>query len=624
MKNKIEELSKKISDAQTAYYNGSEIMDDDTYDALVYELGCLDPNHPLLSKVGAEGVDAWKKEKHLTPLGSLNKVNYPDEMSKWISSTLKDHEVLVVEKLDGLSIGCQYENGRLVHAPLRGNGLEGEDIINNVRKMKGNVNFVSDNFTGTIRGEIVLTKTDHQEFFPEASNPRNGASGICRRLDGEGCENLTLMFYQVIGNDIEFKTESSMFEFLEKNKFIVPNYKICKTAAEVNEVWKKYQDTTRSSLNYEIDGLVVNCNDVEFQKSLGSTNLRSKGKMAFKFANQFVKTTVKSITWQLGNSGRVTPVCWFEPVNLLGSNVEKASVYNIAYITELGLDVGAEVLICKANEIIPRVEKVIKSTGTIAPFPTECPECNSKLKMNGENLTCPNFNCSAQVKGRIKNWISELNILDFGETLIERVVECGKVKTVADLYKLTIKDLAGLERMGEKSATTAHTNLWAYSIIPLETMLGALSIPMIGTSSLKLVVEAGYDSLEKIQTMTAGDFEKIQGLGPIKAKSLVQGLTDYKEVIKQLLDNGVKVKGKTMGSLTGKSFCLTGTMVNKRADLEKMIEDAGGSIKGTVGKGLSFLVIADPENSTTTKAEKARKLGTALISEDDLLEMMSK
>jgi DNA ligase (NAD+) len=623
MKNKIEELSKKISDAQTAYYNGSEIMDDDTYDALVYELGCLDPNHPLLSKVGADGVDAWKKEKHLTPLGSLNKVNYPDEMSKWLNNTLKNQDVLVVEKLDGLSIGCQYENGRLVRGVCRGNGLEGEDIINNVRKMKGNVNFVSDNFTGTIRGEIVLTKTDHQKFFPEAANPRNGASGVCRRLTGEGCENLTLMFYQVIGNDDEFKTESSMFEFLEKNKFIVPNYKICKNAGEVNELWKQYQDTTRSSLNYEIDGLVVNCNDVEFQKSLGSTNLRPKSKLAFKFANQFVKTTVKEISWQSGNSGRITPVCWFEPVNLLGSTVEKASVYNIAYITELGLDVGAEVLICKANEIIPRVEKVINSTNTICPIPTECPECNSTLKMNGENLTCPNFNCPAQVKGRIKNWISELNILDFGETLIERLVENKKIQTVADIYALTIKDLMTVERMGEKSATTAYNNLWAYSTIPLETMLGALSIPMIGTSSLKLVVEAGYDTLEKIQAMTAADFEKIQGLGPVKAKSLVQGLQDYKEVIKQLLNNGVKIKEKTMGSLTGKSFCFTGSMLNKRADLEKMVENAGGSVK-SVGKGLSYLVIADAENSTTTKAEKARKLGTTLISEEDFLSMVSK
>ena len=472
-----------------------------------------------------------------------------------------------------------------------------------------------------IRGEIILTKDDHKKFFENFSNPRNTASGVCRRLDGEGCENLTLMFYQVIGDD-EFKTESSMFEFLEKNKFIVPNYKVCKNAEEVNELWKKYQDTIRSSLNYEIDGLVVNCNDVEFQKSLGVTNLKPKGKMAFKFATQFVKTIVKEIRWGLGNSGRVTPVCWFEPVNLLGSNVEKASVYNIAYITEIGLDVGAEVLICKANEIIPRVEKVIKSTGTVAPIPTECPECGSKLKMNGENLTCINFDCPAQVKGRIKNWISELNILDFGETLIERVVECGKVKTVADLYKLTIKDLASLERMGEKSATTAYNNLWAYSTIPLETMLGALSIPMIGTSSLKLVVEAGYDTLEKIQAMTEEDFEKIQGLGPIKAKSLVQGLTDYKQIIKQLLTNGVKIKEKSTGSLTGKSFCFTGTMVRKRADLEKMVENAGGSVK-SVGKGLSYLVIADAENSTTTKAEKARKLGTTLISEEDFIKLIS-
>lgn len=615
--NRIKELENKINQSQIAYYNGSSIIDDDEYDALIYELSVLDPKNKLLAIIGAEPTNEWKKEKHLFPLGSLNKVNMPSDMSEWISHNLLDKRVLVAEKLDGLSIGCQYDNGKLTKSILRGGGLEGEDILINVLKMYGCVKNIP-GFTGVLRGEIVLTKTNHKNYFETYANPRNAASGLCRRLDGEGCEHLTLMFYQVLGK--EFDTEKDQFGWLEKSGCIVPNYKVC-SSNEVNELWKQYQDTKRDLLDYEIDGLVVSCDDIAFQQSMGETNLKPKGKLAFKFANQFIKTTVKEITWAPGNSGRITPICWVEPVSLLGSTISKASIYNVAYIEKLGIDVGAEVLICKAGEIIPRIEKVVKSTGTITQIITNCPECNSILKMDGENLMCPNTQfCRAQIIGRIANYIKELNLLEWGSSLIEKLVDSGKVVTVADLYKLTVADLANLDRMGERSAQKAYDILWANTEIPLDILLGALSIQMIGGTTIRAIMDAGYYTIDKIVALTAADFEKVSGVGPTKAKFLADGLKSNKQVIAELLSNGIKIKEKVMGKLSGKSFCFTGTMINKRAVLEQMVVDEGGAVK-SAGKSLHYLVIADP-SSQTTKAQKARAFGTSLISEEDFLNMV--
>jgi DNA ligase (NAD+) len=620
---KIKELEEKIKSAQIAYYNDSSIIEDDEYDALIYELSCLDKDNDLLKVVGAEpAAEEWIKTKHPFPLGSLFKVNTPQELQEWITKDLHGKSVLWSEKIDGLSIGCIYEDGNLIKCPLRGNGFEGEDIFQNVLKMQGVVRYIP-GFTGVLRGEIIVTKQNHKTYFPDKANPRNCASGVCRRLDGEGCEHLTVMFYQVLGGD--FVTEQEQMQFLEKHKCIVPNYKLCKSSKEVDAVWQEYQDKTRDSLDWEIDGLVVAANDVSIQNELGETNLRPKGKRAFKFAKQFVKTIVKDITWSSGSMGRVTPICWVEPVSLLGSTVSKASIYNISYIKELGLDIGAEVLICKAGEIIPRIEKVIKSTGTIVKIPIHCQECKSILEMDGENLMCPNkLDCPAIIKGRIENWVNELNLLEWGESLIEHLVESKKATTIADLYKLSIADLASLERMGEKSATTCHRLLWEKSEVPLEIFLGGLSIPLIGQSSIKLIMAAGIDTLDKFLAAKIEHFMCVPGMGPGRSKSLFDGLNYNKELIKQLLENGVTIKEKVkiMGVLSGKTICFTGKAFHKRSVLEGWAIEAGAEVKNAVNKDLDILVIADAETSTSSKAVAARKFGIKLIDEEQFITMV--
>ncbi len=619
---RIKELEVKINEARNDYYNGTPKFSDKIYDAWVDELRILDPKNKAVTSVGASVVPSeWKKAKHQIPMGSLDKVNLPLELTKWSNDMAGTNELFVTEKLDGLSIEVVYENGKLVQGITRGDGDIGEDITVNVKKMRGVKNKLNNDFTGSLRGEIIMMKSIHQKHFADKANPRNAASGISKRLDGVGVEYLDIIFYQVLG-DVDFKTELEQFKWLETANISVPNYWVFKSSAEVNSHWRDYQDNKRSKLDYDIDGLVIRINDFAKQIALGDKDMRPKGAIAFKFDNEARESVIRSIAWQVGNSGRLTPVATVDPVLLVGATVTRASIYNLSYIEELELDVGAVVLVARANDVIPRIEELVKGTGTIAKAPTHCPECNGKTEMQGENLVCTNsIDCPAQIIGRIKNWVKELNLLEWGDSLIEKLIESKKVTTVADLYTLTVDDLAGLDRMGKKSAQKCHDLLWASKEIPLDVFLGALSIPMIGGSTIRSIMNAGCDTLEKFGQLGATQFEQVPGVGPTKAKSLADGLKSNQQLILNILDNGVKIKDKIVGKLTGSKIAITGSTTTKRSDLEKFISDNGGENKSSVSASCTHLVIADI-NSTSSKAVAARKLGIKLIDEKSLLNMV--
>ncbi len=622
-KDRIKELATNIIQARTDYYNHQPKVSDKVYDAWSDELRTFDPNHPALTAVGAPVVASeWKKAKHQIPMGSLNKVNLPVEMADWAKD--KDCKLwFVTQKLDGLSIELVYEHGKLVQGITRGDGIEGEDITVNVARMGGVNTDLKKDFNGSLRGEIIMTKSVWKQDFPEKANPRNAASGVSKRLDGIGVEKLNILFYQVLG-DVDFKTEVDQFVWLSDHKLGIPQYWSFKTIDEVNKHWRVYQDTKRDLLNYDIDGLVVRINDMAKQMSLGDKDLRPLGAMAFKFDNETRESTIRDIIWQVGNSGRITPVAVVDPVQLVGATVTRASVYNISYIEELKLDIGAKVLVARANDVIPRIEELVKGTGKVAKAPTHCPECGGFTKIDGENLMCTNTQfCRAQIVGRIKNWIKELNLLEWGDTLVEKLVESKKVVTVDDLYKLSVADLSGLDRMGDKSAQKCYDILYDINNtnISLDIFLGALSIPMIGGSTIRAIMKSGCDTLERFGQLKAEHFERVPGVGPTKAKFLADGLVHNQKVILSLLDLGITIKDKIQGVMTGKSICFTGSMVNKRPALEKMAADQGAEVKNSVGKGLTYLVIADP-NSTSSKAQAARKLGTKLISEDEFLDLV--
>lgn len=621
MKNRIKELEEKVLQARRDYYNNTPKVSDLVFDAWADELEKLDPNNIAIISVGAPlAVTEWKKAKHSVPMGSLNKVNTEEELSIWAKSCQLSSDFLLTEKLDGISINTVWANGKLVQAVTRGNSEEGEDITANVLKMKGIPKKLGESFSGNIRGEIVLFRSDHKKHFADYSNPRNAASGIAKRYDGKNVEHLNVIMYTVAGKD--FATEFDQFNWLKLVGLKIPNYKLCKTLKDVLKEYNAYQESVREKLDYEIDGLVVRANDLEKQFALGEKNHRPKGAVAFKFDAAGKETTIRRIVWQVGNSGRITPVAEFDKIDL-GVDVERASLYNYSYIKNLRLDVGAKVIVIRANDVIPRVEEVVKSSGSVAGYPDKCPECNSNTLWNGEYLLCSNkASCPAQVIGRLKSWINELNILEWGDGVLQRAIDANLLTDVADLYKLIPEQLEPLDRMGKRSATKLVDIIDKHREVPLENLIGGLGIEGVATSMTRLIINAGYDSLDAILKMSRKELEAIDGFGSIRAETFYNGLIENKDRINNILKAGVKIKARAKGVLTNKSFCFTGAAETPRPQLHRLVEENGGEVKKSVGKGLNYLVVADP-SSTSSKSQAARKLGTKVISEQDFLDMIS-
>ena len=621
------ELEQLLATYRKEYYvNHNPIVSDDVYDALRDELIDLKSDSPEIAAVGAaEPPSEWVKVAHEIPMGSLEKINTLEELTGWVNKvstgTTPFEELLVTEKLDGISIAIQYENGAFVRAVTRGDGIEGNDISVNVVKMKGVPGRLPKKFTGQVRGEILVTLSDLSKYFPGYSNPRNTASGISSRLDGEGCQYLTVMIYHVAEGLDNVEKRSEHIEFLQKMGFKTPNWYVTAMAPGVktpHDLWVEYQQSRRESLDYAIDGLVVEMNYITRQQALGESNGRPHGARAFKFAPISRQTVLRSIENETAGTGRICPVAIFDEVNLLGTKVTRASLYNWAYVRNLKLDVGCKILVARAGDVIPRVVESVTSMGTIAQPPTTCSSCGSETEMSGEYLVCTNTSdCPAQALGRLVRYVKSLDILEWGEAVMTRLVESGLVKDVSDLYKLTQKELAAVDRMGIKSAKKLLDTLNAKQPIPIEMFFGSLSIPGCGKTIMSMIVDAGYDTVDKLTSVTYDQLLAISGMGPVRAKVLTDWFAKHTE---WALSIDVKLKERTKGGLTGKSFCFTGKSKNKRAVLEEYVRNAGGSVKGSVGKGLSYLVLADP-NSGSTKAEAARKNGTLTISEEEFLEM---
>ncbi len=628
---RIAELAKLLRKYKDAYYNGTPLVTDAAYDALEDELRELDPSHALLASVGAPSatVTAWEKARHAIPMGSLNKAVSEEEFRGWAARCdelgKKDKlkgitgDLFVTEKLDGLSLAVTYDKGKLVDAITRGDGQIGERITQNARRMKGVPAQLKTKQSFTVRGEIILKLSDMKKAFPGAANPRNQASGTSKRLDGQGCEHLTVMFYDLDG--IDWKNEEAKFDILEELGLLVPNFKATDLEGAL-AYHKEYSKTKRAKLDYEIDGLVVRANDAHVQHMLGELGNRPRAAVAFKFASQAKVTTLLDIVWETGSSGRVTPVAVVKPVVLAGATVQRASLANAGMIAELDIGIGDEILVSRRNDVIPYVEEVVTKKGKTAKPPTKCAICTSTLERIGEYIACRNKKCTALIEGRIENWIAALGVLDWGDKLIAQLVDAKLVSEPADLYKLKPQQIANLERRGMVIAQKVLDNLKAAQLT-LPKFLAALGIENFGLQTAKTIVSAGYDSLEKVQKATLAELSALPGVGPSKGKAAFDGLKERKDEIKRLVAAGVVPVAKTTaGPLAGKTFCFTGTLGRPRKELEQMVEDRGGTLLAGVTKELMFLVMADP-SSGSSKAEKARKYGTQCLDEAQFMAMVA-
>jgi DNA ligase (NAD+) len=620
---RIKELEGLIAKAQADYHNGTPTVSDEVYDAWVGELSDLNDISPYLKSVGAPPVSEWSKVRHLVQMGSLDKVNTLEEMSEWVTTYAPGEELLYSEKLDGISVSVRYVNGKLTQALTRGDGKIGEDITSNVARMHGVPDRIPRKTTCMVRGEIIIRKTDFEKHFKaNYANTRNAASGISKRYDGQSCEHLSVLFYKVLGGP-KLNTEEEQFRFIESMGFSTPGWGLSKMLSGSKtplDVWVEYHTSKREKLDYDIDGLVFVINNLDKQEGLGERDMRPLGAIAFKFAPVSRETMLRSITWQTGSTGRITPVANFDPVNLLGAQVVNASLYNWKYINTLKLDVGSKILVARANDVIPRVVSVTSGVGTIASAPTTCPSCGYEVVQEGEFHVCLNRDgCPAQVVGRLYQWLTNLGILEWGDVLLEKLTSTGLVKSVPDLYRLTEDQVAGLERMGTTSAAKALGLLHEKKVLPLDLMLGSLCIPGIAQSTIRLLMDSGYDDIHKLRELSVVTLSKIKGIGPVKAAVIAKWVKENSQIVDELDKVEVRVQEPIRGKFSGMYFCFTGEMKRKRGDLEQMVKDHGGEVKGSVTKKLTYLVMAD---TSTTKAATARKYGTKCISEEEFISLV--
>ncbi len=628
---RIAELEQRLSEYRDKYYAGAPVVSDAVYDALEDELRLLDPLHPLLARIGSPVVsDGWEKARHQIPMGSLNKVTDESQLREWQQRcdqllvkdgrpSLRD-DLYVAEKLDGISVELIYQDGRFVDGITRGDGEIGERITANVARMQGVPPRIGHQGQLSARGEIILRLSDMRRFFPDYSSPRNAAAGTARRLDGQGNEHLTVLCYD-LAEELDIESEVEKFALLRQLGFATPNSYHGDFQA-VLDVYQDYESAQRADLDYEIDGLVVRANPLAVQAVLGDVNRRPRGAVAFKFASPSKVSRVLGIRWDVGSSGRVTPIAIVEPVELVGATVRRASLHNMAHVRQLGIGVGDEVLVSRRNDVIPYIEEVVDKVGDPAEPPTRCSVCDADLQIEGEYLMCRNPQCSALIEGRIHNWIDAIGALEWGDKLIATLVAKGAVQEPLDLYRLTVSDIARLERHGEKSAQNALEQLHARLPLQLPVFLAALGIEGFSTQTARLVVSAGFDTIEAVLSASEPELAAIGGLGDIKARQVVGGLQVREAEIARLRAGGIEpVAVDDAGPLAGKTFCITGSHSRPRKQLAQLIEEAGGRVQSGVSKDLHYLLIADPA-STSSKAVKARRYGTQLIAEDDLVALV--
>lgn len=655
----IDALVARLTEARDAYYNHNPIMSDAAYDALEDKLRAADPNHAFLAKVGAplpKQTGKWAKARHSIPMGSLKKAHYDgdnnvfreaDGKTQW---KVPDEEKVVSHKLDGISIDLTYKDRKLVQAITRGeDGTVGEDITRNVLLMEGAVKMLPPTEPATVyvRGEIICRKSSFKTNFPGESNPRNTASGTARRFtDYQKVQYLTVVAYQYLPDGVPLPAKANEFEALEQLGFITSPHYVCKTSDDLVALFNDYVASKRDALDYDIDGLVIEVNDRDIREAMGSHNMRPNGARALKFPHASALTTLRAVDWQVGKSGRITPVAIFDTVNLAGANVSRASLHNPDYIDHIARSGGQEYLspgdiieVERRNDVIPGVAALHEpnefDNAPLITVPKSCPECGTATERDGAYLICPNKDsCPAQISGAIKRWLTKIGVKHFGDALVDLLCETGKVERIADLYTLDPIEVSAMEdkncRKVGGTATKAFNNLHAKdkTTLPLHVFLGSLGIPLIGRSMAKTIVDGGFDSLHAITHAKLADIESIPGVGTTKAEAFLDGFWDLLDrgVITSLMAH-ISIAEKATGVMSGQSVCMTGF---RDAKMVAAIEAAGGTVKSSVSKTLTILVTKDPK-STSGKAGKARKYNAdpkathqiKIISQDEMWKMLS-
>lgn len=623
MKTRITELENQIRYHADLYNNGDSEISDAEYDALVEELKSLDPKNAVFAEVGASP-SYGKKINHHTIMGSLEKVKTFSDLMKWHKQY--EHGLLAMPKIDGLSLRLTYQNGRLVEAASRGDGTTGMDVLDNVQHITDIPQQIDASYSGEIRGEVYLKRSVFKSnaYHADKANPRNAAAGALMQKNAVETGKALLSFFAYDELNQHHETHHDMLSFLLKLGFRVPPSNQW-TVPEESEAWiYDFEHNKRVTLDYDIDGLVFVVNDRATQTEAGWNGRYPRARIAYKFAPETQIAKILAVDWQVGRTGKLTPMARISPTKLAGSTISNITLHNCADMQVKGVQINDDVVICKGGDIIPVVMKVHKVNPDSTPIvlPEVCPSCGMDVNMSdtGVNLECKNELCPARMQERILHYLRTLGVDNVGDGTVAKFVTSGLVKDLPDLYFLdheAVTQLLGSPKMAEK----VMVGILSVNQIPLATFLASLGIHGLGNTTGKTIAKE-FRTLDAVQEAKLLNLAGLPDIGMKTAESIVLGLARMKDCIAKLgacLDVlPVEVKE---GNLKGKVFCMTGALSKPRNDIKADIVNAGGDTKDSVVKGLHYLVTDDP-NSGSSKNQKAQKLGVQVIDEMTLYKMI--
>ncbi len=655
IKKRVEKLREEIEYHNYRYYVLDQPdISDAQYDRMMKELEKLEEEYPELrspnsptQRVGAPPLEAFEIVRHTLPMLSLANAfdeNEARDFDKRVKKFLGSSEEIIYvaePKLDGLAVELVYEGGHLMVGSTRGDGVNGENITQNLRTVKTiPLQLLRKEIpvpeSLEVRGEVIIQiekfkalnrKREEMEELPFA-NPRNAAAGSVRQLDPKVTRERPLEIYcygvgKVRGRN--FKTHCDILQTLPKWGLRTnPHFRRCRNIDEVLEYYHEMNEK-RENLPHEIDGIVIKVDRIDLQTRLGEISRSPRWALAFKFAPKQETTKILNIIVQVGRTGALTPVAVMEPVRVGGVEVSRATLHNQDEIDRLDVRVGDTVTIQRAGDVIPEVVQVItsKRTGREKKFsvPSKCPVCGAEVIKEEVICRCIGLDCPAQLKGRIKHFASKraMDIDGLGIKLIDQLVDKGLIKDVADIYYIKKEELIELERMADKSAQNIIDAIEKSKTKPLGKFLFALGILHVGETTAEDLADH-FSRLDDFFHLSEEDLMKVEGIGPEVSASAVQFFRDKKnrESIERLKRAGIKLiepKAKEKGKLAGKNFVFTGTLKSYgREEARNLVESLGGITASSVSKKVDFVVVGEDPGS---KADKARELGIKILTEED-------
>ena len=642
---RMKELVETLNKAAKAYYQEDrEIMSNQEYDSLYDQLeqleketGTVLTNSPTV-RVGYEAVNELPKEEHPSPMLSLDKTKDREVLRGFIGS----HKCLLSWKLDGLTIVLTYENGELVKAVTRGNGIVGEVITNNARVFRNIPLRIPYKGQLVLRGEAIITYSEFErinETIGDADakykNPRNLCSGSVRQLNNEITAKRNVRFYAfalVSAQDVEFyNSREQQFIWLKEQGFEVVEYKIV-TSESLDEAMD-YFSTAIVKNDFPSDGLVVTYDDIAYGESLGSTAKFPRNSFAFKWADEMRETRLVDMEWSPSRTGLINPVAIFEPVELEGTTVSRASVHNISIVKELRLGIGDRIKVYKANMIIPQIAENLTKSGNLV-IPDKCPVCGHEARIRQDNdvetLYCMNPDCVAKKIKSFSLFTSRdaMNIDGLSEATLEKFIAMGFIHDFGDIFEIGKykEQIVEMEGFGQKSFDNLMASLEKAKETTLAKVIYSLGIANIGLANAKVICRHFDDDIEKIRHAYEEEISSIEGIGPVIARSLADYFKseENNQKLEHLLSHLHLIHEENTEEqvFAGKTFVITGSVDHfaNRSEAKAYIEARGGKVTGSVTKKTDYLINND-KASTSSKNKKAQELGIRILSEEDFLKL---